>query len=78
MEALKVAINVVIALLLVAVAVTLMTRAIESTTKKSWRYDHYGSGSYTTLEMCIEEEMLVRNIREDEDTKPYSTTCRYR
>ena len=78
MERLKIAINIVIAFLLVVVAVTLITRAIESTTKKSWSYDYYGGGSYPTLEICIEEEMLVKNIREDEDTKPYSTTCRYR
>ena len=78
MERLKIAINVVIALLLAVVVATLITKAIDFTTKKSWSYDYYGGGSYPTLEICTEEEMLVRNIREDEDMKPYSTTCRYR
>ena len=78
MERLKIAINIVIALLLIVLVVTLMSRAIESTTNNSWSYDYNSGGRYPTLEICIEEEMLVRNIRENEDTKPYSTTCRYR
>jgi len=80
MEKLKIGINFVIAISLIAIAVILISQSISEKSYGYRSYDINGNkiyiGVYLTLESCIKDEMLFNEIY-NRTISPENTTCTY-